>query len=263
MIKPDSALHITDTLLRFTPPQDALANRVVVISGATGGLGTVLSQACASAGATVVMLGKRLNKLEALYDVIDGINAAPQPAIITLDQSTAPEADYVHLAQTLSSEFGTIDALVHTAADLGAPSPLPDIPQADWSRVMSVNLTSARLLTNACVPLLKKSNSASVTFTTDSKHGAYWGAYGVSKAALLHLAYTYFDETENQQHDSGNPVVAVNTIDPGPMRTPLRRKAFPGELENETPTPDTRIGPFLALICRQDQSLNGRFLKLP
>jgi len=254
---------ISDALKAFTLRENALNNRVVVISGATGGLGTALSKACASAGATVVLLGRKLEKLEALYDAIEQIKSAPQPAIITLDQEKSPQADYQQLSDMLQNEFGRVDALVHTAADVGVLSPLSQIQQNDWTRVMSVNLTSARLLSNACMPLLAESDTASVTFTVDDKTSAYWGAYGVSKAAVLQLAHMLFDETEHQRAADGSPKIAVNAINPGPMRTSLRRKAFPGELESETASPDTCLGPFLALISRHDRQLNGVLLKQP
>lgn len=261
MINSDVYSAISDAQHAFKLDNNALKDRVVVVSGATGGLGTVLCQTVAKAGATVVLISRKLDKLEALYDSIDSIEGAPTPVIITVDQSTAPEADYQQLSELLSGEFGHIDALVHTAADVGVLSPLVQISQADWSRVMSVNLTSARLLTNACLPLLARSDNASITFTLDDKTGAYWGAYGVSKAALRHLAHTVFDETENQRATDGTAKIAVNAIDPGPMRTQLRRKAFPGELESETDFPETRLGPFLALIARHDRALNGQALK--
>jgi len=261
MISSDVYSSISDAQLAFKLDANALTNRVVVVSGATGGLGTVLSQAVAKAGATVVLVSRKLDKLEALYDAIENIEGAPTPAIITLDQSSAPESDYLQLSELLDSEFDHIDALVHTAADVGALSPLVQISQADWSRVMAVNLTSVRLLNNACLPLLMRSDKASITFTLDDKTGAYWGAYGVSKGALRHLAHTLFDETENQRAADGTAKIAVNAIDPGAMRTPLRRKAFPGELESETELPETCLGPFLALIARHDKALNGQALK--
>ena len=260
MISKDYYTPITNAMRDFKLDDNALADRVILISGASGGLGTVLSQACARAGATVVLVARKLNKLEALYDSIEKIEGAPQPAIITLDQANAPEADYQHLTQIVGGEFGQLDALVHTAADLGVLSPLALIPQADWTRVMSVNLTSARLLTNACMPLLSSSDNASITFTVDDKTSAYWGAYGVSKIALMQLAHMVFDETENQTGEDGHPKIAVNAINPGAMRTPLRRKAFPGELETEAPTVQSRLGPFLSLIARHDRALNGATL---
>lgn len=263
MISEQNQQSISEAQQAFVPQANALHNRTVVVSGATGGLGTVLTQACARAGATVVLLGRKLDKLEALYDSIENIEGTATPAIITLDQESSPEADYHQLSEILSGEFGGIDALVHTAADVGVLSPLSQIKQADWTRVMSINLTSVRLLNNACLPLMSQSDMASITFTMDDKHSAYWGAYAVSKSALLQLAHTLFDETEGQKHEDGSPKIAINAINPGPMRTALRRKAFPGELENETALPETRLGPFLALICRQERNLNGVLLNQP
>lgn len=260
MLNPDNQIKISDAQWSYSLAPAQLKGRVVVISGATGGLGTVLSQACARSGATVVLLGRKLKKLEALYDSIVKIEGTEQPALITLDQETSPEASYQELGAVLAEEFGHVDALVHTAADVGVMSPLDQIKQSDWARVMSVNLTSARLLSNACMPLLKESDNASMTFTVDDKTSAYWGAYGVSKVALLQLAHMFYDESENQRNSDNTPKLAVNAINPGAMRTALRRKAFPGELETETATPDTCLGPFLSLIARDNKDLNGCLL---
>jgi NAD(P)-dependent dehydrogenase (short-subunit alcohol dehydrogenase family) len=265
-MKQNTYTPISESQLAFTPQGSQLENRVVVISGSTGGLGTALSKACAMAGATVVLLGRNLQKLEALYDVLESIKLssgenAHQPAIITLNQEVATEVDYQRISEMLIDEFGKIDALVHTAADLGVMTPVPAIAQSDWARVMSVNLTSARLLTNACLPLLEQSDNASVVYTLDDKSSAYWGAYGVSKAAVHQLMTIMVDESDTRLNDQGNARIAMNAIDPGPMRTPLRRKAFPGELETETEPPEAVLGVFLSLITRSEPSLNGVTLK--
>ena len=248
---------ISDTQRSFSLPANALQNKVIVISGATGGLGTCLSKACAAAGATVVLLGRKLKKLEALYDVVASLSDAT-PALITLDQATALPESYTELSQMLASEFGQLDGLVHCAAELGVLTPLQALQQADWARVVAVNLTSARLLTNACLPLLDQSGQASVVFTLDQKSSAYWGAYGVSKAGAQVLMQTYADETEGRKNSQGYSTVAFNAVDPGPMRTPLRRQAFPGELETETQAPETKLGPFLSLLARSEPTLTGR-----
>jgi len=263
MITSEQQQLISDEQRTFLLAKNALQNRVVLVSGSTGGLGSALCPACAQAGATVVMLGRNLKKLEATYDAIEKIDSAPQPAIITLDQESAPEADYQQLTEILGAEFNQLDAVIHAAADISVPSPLAQIKQADWTRVMSVNLTSTRLLTNACMPLLGKSDNASMTFLMDDKTSAYWGAYGVSKTALLQMAHLVYDETENMRNSDGSPKIAVNAINPGPMRTALRRKAFPGELESETATPGSCLGPFLALIARDNRQLNGVLLSPP
>ncbi len=246
------------SLLNFAIADQALKDRIVVITGSTGGLGTQLCIQCAKAGATLVLVGRNVKKLEALYDVLDNIEGAEQPAIMPINQELATEVDYENLTQILHNEFSRIDTLVHLAADIGVQTPLQQLSQKDWSRVMSVNLTSTRLLTAACLPLLQKSAHASVIFTLDEKLSAYWGAYGVSKHALHALLGMFVDETDNQLADDNAPLIAFNGIDPGPMRTPLRRKAFPGELENESPLPTERMGPFLALIQRQERMLNNQ-----
>lgn len=253
-IKPTA---ISAEQLACTLNENALRDCVVTVTGATGGLGTALTKACASAGATLVLVGRNVDKLEALYDVLESIPGAAQPAIIPINQEIASEADYANVGDVIKKEFGKLDALVHTAAQLGTITPMPAISQAEWTRIMSVNFTSARLLTMACLPALQLSSNASIVYTLDAKPGAYWGPYGVSKEALRCMANMLFDETSTQSNADGAPKMAINTIDPGPMRTPLRRRAFPGELESETQPPDSLLGPFMALISRMDPHLNG------
>jgi len=134
---------------------------------------------------------------------------------------------------------------------------LQSLQQSDWAKTIAVNLTSARLLTNACLPMLDQSGNASVVFTLDQKSSAYWGAYGISKSGTLTLMQTYADETDGRKNSDGHSNVAFNAIDPGAMRTPLRRQAFPGELESEAPPPENKLGPFLSLLVRSDPSLTG------
>lgn len=248
-----------DETSQFSLPPQALENQVVLITGATGGLGSAVAQACTSAGASVVLLGRNLKKLEALYDELAAIKQK-LPTIITLDQASAPEADYFELANTVNAEFGRIDAVVHASAELGVLTPLEALDQNMWNQVMAVNLHSARLLSIATLPFLRHSSLASLVFTLDRKDTAYWGAYGVSKAALASLSQMLADETEGKKDSAGHPVVAVNAVNPGPMRTALRRKAFPGEVETETPLAETRLGPLLYLLSRADRSLTGEIL---
>lgn len=250
---------VTDAQKSQTLPAGSLSDQVVVISGATGGLGTCLSKACAAAGATVVLTGRKLKKLEKLYDVIDAMGTA-QPAMVVLEQDKAGPAEYVQIADMLEKEFGRVDALVHASADLGTPTHQLNIEHAEWLRVMNVNLTSARLLSLHCLPLLMQSPLGSLTFTLDYKPTAYWGAYGVSKQALQGFMHMLSDEHDSQRDANGHPVLAINGYDPGPMRTQLRRHSFPGELEAETETPDQRMGPLLSLLMRSDRSLTGAAL---
>lgn len=244
----------TERLFQFKA-QD-LHEQVVLITGATGGLGTSLSIACAQAGATVVLASRSEKKLEKLYDVILEAGTST-PAIIPLHQDKAGPNEYGQLADLLHNEFGRLDALIHCSADLGTPTPQMNIDHAEWIRVMNVNLTAARLLSLYCMPLLMKSPLASMIFLLDHKTTAYWGSYGVSKQALRTLMHMLADETENTKGEDNHPLLAINGYDPGPIRTPLRRRAFPGELESESEPPHTRLGPLLSLLSRTDRSLTG------
>lgn len=227
-----------------------------MITGATGGLGTSLSKACAAAGATLVLSSRKVRKLEQLYDALVDEGAAT-PAIMPIEQDKAGPGEYAALADMLEKEFGNIDALVHTCAELGTPTHQMAIEHTEWARIMNVNLTSARLLSLYTQPMLTQSTLGSMVFLLDHKPSAYWGTYGISKQALQSLMHMLADETLNRLDEEGKPVLAINGYDPGPMRTPLRRRAFPGELQQESPLPQDKLGPLLWLISRSDRAVSG------
>ncbi len=240
----------------FSLEPGSLTSQLVLISGATGGLGTCLSIACAKAGATLVLASRNQKKLEKLYDLL--VEAGyPTPAIVPLQQDKAGPAEYEQIAEFLQTEFGRLDALIHCSAELGTPTPQIDISHAEWVRVMNVNLTAPRLLSLHCMPLLLQSALGSMVFTLDKKTTAYWGSYGVSKQALQSLMHMLADETDNMSGDDQHPQLAINGYDPGPIRTQMRRRAFPGELETETELPHTRLGPLLSMITRTDRAMTG------
>lgn len=240
----------------YTLATGALADKVIVVTGATGGLGTSLCKACANAGATLVLISRKVKKLEKLYDALLDSGAAT-PAILPLEQDKAGPNEYGEIADMLDKEFGRIDSLIHTSAELGTPTHQISIEHSEWARIMNVNLTSARLLSLYTQGLLMKSSLASMVFLLDHKPSAYWGTYGVSKQALQSLMHMLADETENQRDTDGHPLISINGYDPGPMRTPLRRRAFPGELELESPLPEKKLGSLLSLVMRTDRSATG------
>lgn len=240
----------------FTLEAGELDGLVVAITGATGGLGTALCLALGAAGATLVLIGRSEKKLDRLHDALQG-RGSPDPVVVPFAQENAGEAEYERLAGLLGEELGRLDALVHAAAAFVAPMPMDNIAQAEWNRVFAVNLSAARLATLAFQPLLRASPLASVSFLLDHKPGAYWGAYGVSKQAVHALMHMLADESEGRRDADGHPILAVNGYDPGPLRTPLRRRAFPGELERESPPPGERLGALLYLIARADRALTG------
>ena len=217
----------------YVAPPDVLAGRTLLITGAGTGIGRAAALACAAHGATVVLLGRTRAKLERVYDEIEARGGAA-PAMLEVDLARAGADDYATVAQTLDQELGRLDGLLHNAAELGVLAPIEHYDPDTWARVLTVNVTAAFLLTRACLPLLKRSPDASVVFTTADvgrRGRAYWGAYGAACAALEGLAQTLADEL------AANTRVRVNTLDPGPVRTALRVRAYPGEDPTSLPVP--------------------------
>src|SRR5689334_22577623 len=172
-----------------------LSQRVVLITGATGGLGHSLALACAAQGATVVLHARVVRKLEALYDEIVAAGH-PQPTILPLDLASAGSDDFGNLASALRAQLGRLDGIVHAAVTLGSLGPLEHQAFDAWLKVLRVDLVAAMAITRATMPLLAAAPDASVVFTLDSRgHAprAYWGAYAAAKAGLEALAITVAD----------------------------------------------------------------------
>lgn len=230
--------------------QASLAGRVVLITGATGGLGKVLSLACARAGATVVLHGRVVRKLEALYDEIVAAQF-PEPVILPLDLARAEASDFANVASALDAQLGRLDALVHTAALLGSLGPLEHQSFDNWVALLRVNVAAPMGLTRIVLPLLMRAPDASVVFTLDSRGQeprAYWGGYAVTKAAIAALAHELADEWEHR------PGLRVNAIVPGPIRSPLRGQSHPGEDATQLPRPESLVALYRHLIAGQSKS---------
>src|SRR5580658_8476154 len=240
---------------QFKADPSLLAGRVILITGAGGGLGSALARECAKAGASVILCGRHAAKLERVYDEIEKMGA-PQPAIAMLDLAAATAADYDSLAATIGDEFGRLDGLVHAAALLGDRTPLEQYDVPTWCRVLHVNLTAPFILTQILLPNLRKSPDASVIFVSSSvarKPRAYWGAYAVSKAGLEALREMLTQELE------GKETIRFNSVNPGRMRTAMRAAAYPAEDPNSLPSPGAVTGPFLYLLSAQGRGIDGQY----
>ncbi len=227
----------------YKPALDLLKDRIILVTGAGSGLGQAAARAFAAHGATIILLGRTQSKLEQTYDAIEEAGH-PQPAIIPLNLESATQQDYYNLGQTLYQEFGRLDGLLHNAAQLSLLSRIDDYDLETWNKVMQVNLTAPFILTQACLPLLRKSADASILFTSDQvgrKGKAYWGAYGVSKFGIEGLMQILADELETSQ-------IRVNSINPGAVRSGIRALAYPGEDPQTLPTPDEVMPTYLYLL---------------
>ena len=198
-----------------------LRDRVVLIAGAAGGLGAAAAVACARAGATTVLLGRKVAPLNRVYDAVKAVG--PEPVLYPLDLEGAAPDDFDQLAQALEAEFGRLDGLLHCAAEFKGLTPLLHTDPADFARAIHVDLTARWWLTQACLPLLAKSDAGAVVFAIDdpARGGspAFWGGYGLAQAAQATLVAML-------QAELGEHGPRVSGLRPGPMRTALRGKAF-------------------------------------
>jgi NAD(P)-dependent dehydrogenase (short-subunit alcohol dehydrogenase family) len=240
----------------FTPDTGLLAGRVILITGASSGLGRALAVECARAGATVILSGRNGAKLERVYDEIETMGAA-QPAIAILDLAVATAVDYDQLAKTVDLEFGKLDGLVHAAALLGDRTPLEQYDVPTWCKVLHVNLTAPFILTQVLLPTLRKSADASVIFVSSGvvkNQRPFWGAYAVAKSGLESVRSMLSQELD------GEPNIRVNSVNPGRMRTAMRAAAYPAEDPNTVPTPASVSGAFLYLLSARSRGIDGEYI---
>ena len=238
---------------RDKAPDADLGGRVVLITGASGGLGRVLAHATAKCGATIVLHGRVVRKLEALYDEILAAGY-PEPTILPLDLATAKAEDFANVASALQAQHGRIDGIVHTAVQLGSLGPIEHQAFDAWLATMRVNLLAPFGLTRSLLPLLRAAPDASVLFTLDTRGEepkAYWGSYAVAKAGLSALLRILADEWEHVS------TLRVNGVVPGPMRSPLRAQTHPGDDNSRLPPPDAFVPLYLYLLARQPKQESG------
>lgn len=239
---------------RYSPRGDLLANRVVLVTGASRGIGRVAALACAERGATVVLHGRDLSALEGVYDEIRALGA-PEPAAIPLDFAKSGTREFDGLASAIESSLGRLDGILHNAATVEKLSTLDLQTAEEWRRMLDVNLVAPFAVTQACSRLLRASPDASVIFTLES-HGhapaALWGGYAVSKAALEALLRIQADEW------SESPNLRVNAIIPGPVSSPSRSRTHPGEVASGLRRPESLLPAYLYLLGPDSRGTSGR-----
>ena len=232
-----------------------LGGRVIAVTGATGGIGRALCLAAAAQGAELVLLARNERKLRALHEELERL--APGAALMApLDLEKALASDYDRIADAIEQRYGRLDGLVHCAALLGTLTPIELYEMATWCRVMHVNVTAAFALSQVLLPVLKRAPDPGVIFTSSSvgrKGRAHWGAYAVSKFAIEGLAQVMADELESAG-------VRVNTVNPGPARTLMRRQAYPSENLESVPLPETLVQPYLNLLGPGGAGVTGQAL---
>jgi NAD(P)-dependent dehydrogenase (short-subunit alcohol dehydrogenase family) len=240
------------------PARDLLAGRVILVTGAGQGLGRAVALACAAHGATVALLGRKVEKLEATYDAIAAAGGS-EPALVPLDLATAGTPEYEALAGLLRRDLGGLAGIAHCASHFVPLGPLANQTLELWLELLRVNLAAPFALTRACLPLLSAAPDSSVVFTGET-HGthprAYWGGFAVGKSALSTLAAIWADELEH----AGKP--RMNVLVPGPIDSPQRARSHPGEDRSRLRSPEEAARAYLHLLGPASRGTQGRTLEL-
>jgi NAD(P)-dependent dehydrogenase (short-subunit alcohol dehydrogenase family) len=239
----------------YQAPADLLKDRIIMVTGAGSGIGRAAAKAYAAHGATVILVGRTVSKLESIYDEIEAAGH-PKPAIVPLNFEGAAVKEYEELAMTIEDNFDRLDGLLHNAAILGSRTPVELYDPEIWNKVMHVNATAPFLLSRAMIPLLRKSPDASVIFTSSGvgrKAKAYWGAYAVSKFAVEGLSQLMADELDDERNN-----VRVNSLNPGATRTSMRALAYPAENPKQNPTPEELMPIYLYLMGADSRDVTGQ-----
>ncbi len=232
----------------------SLKNNVILITGAGGGLGSTAALALAEHGAHIILLDKNIAKLEVIYDAIVAAHA-PEPIMYPFDLAGATEDDYQTLVNRIEEKYGALQGLLHSAVEFSAFTPITQLATKDWGHTLNVNLNAPFLLSRLLLPVLQKSQHASIVFTSDSSARTaqpYSGAYGVSKIALEGLATIFAEEYEA----AGK--IRINTLIPGPVNSPLRKRAYPAEDKSKLPTMATLAPAYLYLFGAASIGITGQ-----
>jgi len=246
--------------LAFQIHEKSLANKTILVTGAGDGIGKEAALTYAKAGAQVILLGRTVVKLEAIYDEIMALQAedssVQQPCIVPLDLRGAKASDYKGLASTIEQQYKKLDGILLNASVLGNLCPFDQIEESEFDEVMQTNVKSHYLIVQALLPLLKQTKLASVVFTTSSvgrRGRAFWGTYAISKFATEGMMQVLADEHKNS-------LVRFNCINPGATRTSMRAKAFPAEEPKSLKTPADIMPTYVYFMSDISRGINGQSL---
>ena len=234
-----------------------LKDKVILVTGANRGFGLAITMDLSKAGATVIMLGRDLGSLEYAYDAV--VNAGyKEPILYPLDLEGATPENYQELQDNVLEKFDKLDGLIHNAAILGVQMPIEQYDIKLWYSTLQINLSAPFMLTQFLIPALVKSEDARILFLSSSvgrEARAYWGAYSVSKFGIEGFAKTLSEELEKTN-------ITVNTVNPGKLRTEMRRTAYPAEDSSTVPMPEEKSAAIVYLLSNLSPKMNGEQLTI-
>lgn len=228
-----------------------LRGKVVMITGASQGLGKALTLACAEEGANLVISSRKAGSLDPVAEEAEGSGVKVLAIPGDVSRSTHVEM----LVEAALEQFGRIDVLVNNAGLLGPRVPIEEYPEDEWRKVLEANLTGPFLVARAVVPYMPEGGSiVNVTSGVSIEGRPRWGAYSVSKFGVEGLTQILAAELEERG-------IRVNSVDPGGMRTQMRAAAYPDEDPNTLVTPEENTAVFLYLASDESRNVTGERFK--
>ena len=241
----------------YAPSPDLLKDRVILVTGASQGIGRAVACAYARHGATTLLIGRNQKRLNAVYDEIADLGG-PEPISLKLDLLKADEAQFKSMAEAVHAQLGRLDGIVHCASRFEGLIPMDMQAMEPWLNIVRVNLIAPVALTRACWPLLANAPDASVIFTSET-HGhapaAFWGAFAASKAGLEAAVKTWADELGT------HPNLRMNVIIPGPVPSPMRKLSHPAEDASTLASIDSLLPWYLYLMGNDGRGKNGQLIE--
>jgi len=242
-----------ERLLTYVAPDELLAGSVVMITGASRGIGHAVSLAAAAAGAQTILLARQVKQLEALADDIVAAGGS-EPGIIPVNLEGASLDDYARFRELISERYGKLDSIVLNAGMLGELAPMAGYDAVTWARVFQVNVHSQFLLLQGMLPLASETDGGCVIFTSSGvgrRGRAYWGAYAATKFAVEGMMQVLADELE------GNTRLRCNALNPGRVRTEMRAAAYPAEDPTTLRVPADVVQAYLFLLGSDSADVHG------
>lgn len=235
-----------------------LANKIILVTGASRGIGKAVAQALAEKNATVILLSRTIKDLETLSDEIVA-QQYPQPVIYPFNLCSATLEDYDDLRRNIESNYGKLDGIIHNAGILGTLTPIEHVNLQTWYQVMQVNLNATIILTQATLPLLKKSAAGSIIFTITELNNtpkANWGAYAVASSGCETIMHMLAEECATLTQ------IRVNAIRPNKIRTVLRNAAYPAEPSAHLREPRDIVSNYVYLMSDASRHINGQIFSV-
>jgi NAD(P)-dependent dehydrogenase (short-subunit alcohol dehydrogenase family) len=223
--------------------EQPLAGKVVLVTGASRGIGYAAAQEAARRGAHVIAVARTVGGLEELDDEIKRLGGSA--TLVPLDLCDGDGID--RLGAAVFERWGHLDGLVANAGILGLLTPVAHLAPRDYERVFAINVAANYRLIRSMDLLLRRADAGRAVFvSSSSSHSArpFWGVYAAAKAALEAFVKSYAAEL------SQSPVRA-NVFWPGAVRTAMRKQAMPGE-DPMTLPPPSEVAPRLVDMIMPD-----------